>query len=121
MRDNHLRSAKFFDVEKYPKMAFKTTTEKKIEKDKGKYDLICNRTLHGTTKPVTITIWFRGTITNPLSKVSTAAFKFNGILKRFDFNIGFKFLTPMISNEAIIEADCEFINQQLSKDRMKCR
>ena len=112
MRDNHLRSAKFFDVEKYSKMAFKSTAEKKIEKDKDKYDLMGNRTLHGTTKPVTIAIWFRGKITNPQSKVSTAAFKFKGILKRSDFNIGSKFLVPMISNEVIIEADCIFINQQ---------
>jgi polyisoprenoid-binding protein YceI len=111
MRDNHLRSAEFFDVEKYPKMTFKSTSLKKIGKEKGKYKLMGNLTLHGITKPVTIKMWYRGTITNPQSKAITAGFQFSGILKRSDFNIGSKFPAPMISDEVKIKADCEFIKQ----------
>lgn len=111
MRDNHLRSAEFFDVEKYPKMTFKSTSIKKIGKEKGKYKLMGNLTLHGITKPVTINMWYRGTITSPQSKAITAGFQFSGILKRSDFNIGSKFPPPMISDEVKIKADCEFIKQ----------
>jgi polyisoprenoid-binding protein YceI len=111
MRDNHLRSAEFFDVEKYPKMTFKSTSIKKIGKEKDKYKLMGNLTLHGITKPVTINIWYRGTITSPQSKAITAGFQFSGILKRSDFNIGSKFPPPMISDEVKIKADCEFIKQ----------
>jgi polyisoprenoid-binding protein YceI len=111
MRDNHLRSAEFFDVEKYPKMTFKSTSIKKIGKEKGKYKLMGNLTLHGITKPVTINMWYRGTITNPQSKAITAGFQFSGILKRSDFDIGSKFPAPMISDAVKIKADCEFIKQ----------
>lgn len=111
MRDNHLRSADFFNVEKHPKMTFKSTSIKKIGKEKGKYKLMGNLTLHGITKPVTINMWYRGTITNPQSKAITAGFKISGILKRSDFDIGFKFPAPMISDEVKIKADCEFIKQ----------
>ena len=34
MRDQHLRSDEFFDVENYPKMTFKSTSIQKTEKDK---------------------------------------------------------------------------------------
>lgn len=111
MRDNHLRSAEFFNVEKYPKMTFKSTSIKKIGKEKGKYKLTGNLTLHGITKPITINMWYRGTITNPQSKAISAGFQFSGMLKRTDFNIGSKFPPPMISNEVKIKADSEFIKQ----------
>jgi polyisoprenoid-binding protein YceI len=113
-RDNHLRSAEFFEVEQYPKMTFKSTSIKKI--GKGKYKLMGKLTLHGITKPVTIHMWYRGTIENPQSKAITAGFQFSGILKRSDFNIGTKFPAPMISDEVKIKADCEFIKQQISSD-----
>jgi polyisoprenoid-binding protein YceI len=98
-------------VEKYPKMTFKSTSIKKIGKEKDKYKLMGNLTLHGITKPVTINMWYRGTITSPQSKAITAGFQFSGILKRSDFNIGSKFPPPMISDEVKIKADCEFIKQ----------
>lgn len=52
MRDNHLRSADFFEVEKYEKMTFKSTSIKKVRKDK--YILSGLLTLHGVTKTVTM-------------------------------------------------------------------
>jgi polyisoprenoid-binding protein YceI len=51
-RDNHLKSADFFDVAKYPSMAFKST---KFEAaGAGKYKVTGNLTLHGVTKPVVL-------------------------------------------------------------------
>ncbi|MES2578353.1 MAG: YceI family protein [Bacteroidota bacterium] len=109
MRDNHLRSADFFDVEKYPKMTFKSISIKKIGKNKSK--LVGTLTLHGITKPAIITMWYRGTIVNEQSKAITAGFQFSGILKRSEFNVGSKFPSKMISDEVQIKADCEFIKQ----------
>ena len=109
MRDQHLRSDEFFDVENYPKMTFKSTSIQKTEKDK--YKLKGQLTLHGITKQVVVTMWYRGTIENPQSKAPTAGFKFSTIIKRSDFNIGSKFPAPMISDEVKITADSEFIKQ----------
>src|SRR4028118_1617836 len=51
-RDNHLKSADFFDAAKYPTMDFKSTGVKKA--GKNKYKMAGNLTLHGITKPITM-------------------------------------------------------------------
>ncbi|MBW7893184.1 MAG: YceI family protein, partial [Chitinophagaceae bacterium] len=109
MRDDHLRSADFFEVEKYPKMTFASNAIK--AKGQGRYELTGNLTLHGVTKPVTMELWYRGTIENPQSMAVIFGFQLTGVLKRTDFNIGPKFPAPGISNEVQIKADGEFIKQ----------
>jgi polyisoprenoid-binding protein YceI len=109
MRDNHLRSADFFEVEKYPKMTFNSTSIKKITKDK--YKLSGNLTLHGITKPVTMHVWYRGTVENPMSKAQTSGFQLTGTIKRSDFSIGPKFPAPMLSDDIQIKADGEFVKK----------
>jgi polyisoprenoid-binding protein YceI len=53
-RDGHLKSADFFDVEKFPAMTFNST---KVEpKGKGEYEVTGDLTLHGVTKPVTFAV-----------------------------------------------------------------
>ena len=109
MRDDHLRSADFFAVEKHPKMTFKSSSVKKI--GENKYQLTGDLTLLGITKPITMDLWYRGTIENPQSKAVTSGFQLTGVLKRSDFNIGPKFPAPMISDEVQIKADGEFVKK----------
>lgn len=109
MRDDHLRSADFFDVAKHPEMTFKSTGIKKS--GKNKYKLTGDLTLHGVTRPVTMKLWYRGTIENPQSKATTAGFQLTGTIKRSDFGVGPKFPPPMISDEVSIRADGEFIKK----------
>ncbi len=90
MRDNHLKSADFFDVEKYPTMTFKSTALS--AEGKNKFKLTGDLTLHGVTKPVTMDLEYRGTVENPMSKKPTAGFQLTGTIKRTDFGIGTKFL-----------------------------
>jgi polyisoprenoid-binding protein YceI len=53
-RDEHLRSADFFDVAKYPTMTF---VSKKVAKDgKGKLKVTGDLTLHGITKEVVLNV-----------------------------------------------------------------
>ncbi len=110
MRDNHLRSADFFDVAKYPKMTFSSTSVNPT-KEKNKYKLNGNLTLLGITKPVTMDLWYRGTIENPMNKKPTSGFKVSGVIKRSDFNLGSGFPAPMISDEVKIVADGEFVKE----------
>lgn len=106
-RDNHLKSADFFDAEKFPTMHFKSTSIKK--KGKNKYELTGNLTMHGVTKPVTLTMVYRGTTANPNAKgAPVAGIQITGKLKRSDFGIGDGFKPPMISDEVWIKADGEF-------------
>ncbi|PYQ28439.1 MAG: protein yceI precursor [Acidobacteria bacterium] len=57
-RDNHLRSADFFDVAKFPTISFKSTSIK--AKSKNEYDVTGNLTMHGVTKTVTLPVTFLG-------------------------------------------------------------
>lgn len=53
-RDKHLRSADFFDVEKFPKMTFKSKSVRPVAP--GKMQLIGDLTIRGTTKEVTFDV-----------------------------------------------------------------
>ncbi len=106
MRDKHLKSADFFDVEKYPNLTFKSTSIKKASANH--YKLMGNLTIHGMTKPVTMNLWYRGTVENPMSKKPDAGFQLTGSIKRSDFGIGPKYPAPMLSDEVMIKADGEF-------------
>ena len=51
-RDDHLRSAEFFNVEKFPNMTFKSRSVKRTGPQSG--DILGNLTMHGVTKPITL-------------------------------------------------------------------
>ena len=61
-RDNHLRSADFFDVEKFPKITFKST---KIDQKGSDITISGDLTIHGVTKPVTLKGEFTPPVTDP--------------------------------------------------------
>ncbi len=53
-RDNHLKSADFFDIEKFPTIMFKST---KIQKGTGdELKVLGDLTIHGVTKEVTLDV-----------------------------------------------------------------
>ena len=56
-RDTHLRTADFFEVEKYPDMTFKST---KVEKKGDKWEVTGDFTLKGVTKQITIPFTVNG-------------------------------------------------------------
>ncbi|TSJ38632.1 YceI family protein [Mucilaginibacter corticis] len=105
-RDEDLRSANFFEVDKYPTMNFTSTGITKTTANH--YKLKGNLTLHGVTKPVEMDLWYRGTITNPMSNKLDAGFKLTGVIKRSDFGFGAKYSAPILSDEVQIKADGEF-------------
>jgi len=105
-RDKHLKSPDFFDAEKNPKISFKSTS---FKKEKGKeYKLAGELTMHGVTKPVTLTAVLVGTTTHPMSKKEMAGFRITGSVKRSEFGIGASMPDAMLSENVNITANTEF-------------
>jgi len=106
-RDAHLQSADFFDVAQFPTVTFKSNYFKKA-KAANIYYVKGNLTMHGVTKPITLTAVAK-TGTNPMSKKTIAGFKITGKLKRSDFGIGGGTPSAIVSDEVLIDANAEFI------------
>lgn len=85
-RDGHLKSPDFFDVEKYPKITF-VSTSMKPGKVKGTYTLVGNLTMHGVTKPVTLTAIGASKIVKDPYGMERYAFKVTGNINRKDFGL----------------------------------
>lgn len=84
-RDNHLRSADFFDVENYPKMTF---TSKSFEKTGEKeYKVTGDLTIRGKTLPQTFKIVVEGVAKNPMSGAETVGFSVNGEINRTEYGL----------------------------------
>ena len=62
-RDGHLRSADFFDVERFPTASFRSTS---VEDRRGdRYRVTGDLTVHGVTKPVVLEVTFEGSGKDP--------------------------------------------------------
>jgi len=83
-RDKDLRSANFFEVEKYPEITFQST--KITSKGGDHYDVTGNLTMHGTTKEVTLPVTFLGFV-NAGRMGDRAGFETSITLNRKDFGI----------------------------------
>ena len=106
-RNNHLKTPDFFDAAKYGTLTFKSTSFKKI--DAKTYQLTGDLTMHGVTKPVTLTATFNGTVVNPMSKKTVAGFKVTGTIKRTDFGIATGFPPTMLGDDVMLDANTEFV------------
>lgn len=83
-RDGHLRNPDFFDVEKYPKMAFKSTKVTDVKGDAAK--LHGELTMHGVTKPVVLDLEIGGTTKDPWGNAK-AGFTARGKVNRKEFGM----------------------------------
>lgn len=108
-RDNHLKSADFFDVENYPELCFTSTSITEVSKNK--YSVTGNLTIRDNTKTVTVLLTYNGSIENEYTQKITAGFKLIGTIKRTDFFIGSSIPYTIISDEVNIVADMELLMQ----------
>ncbi|KOY85022.1 hypothetical protein AD998_01660 [bacterium 336/3] len=108
-RDEHLRSADFFDAANFSKMSFDGTEFKKVDEDN--YTLAGNLTIRGTTKPVTLQVAFGGITKDPWGNTK-AGFEVTGKLNRKDFGLAWSALTEaggvVVSDEVKIIANIQF-------------
>jgi polyisoprenoid-binding protein YceI len=82
-RDKHLRSADFFDVEKFPTLTF-TSTQVKAQ-DKDTLDVTGDLTIHGVTKRITIPVDYLGTVKTPNGE--KAGYETSFVVNRKDYGI----------------------------------
>jgi len=107
-RDKDLKSANYFDVEKYPTLTFKSTS---ITNSGGKLQLIGDLTLHGVTKSVTLDLDGPAPPqTDPKGK-TRSGFSAEGTLHRTDFNIGSKVPSTIVGDDVKFSIDVEIDKQ----------
>ena len=82
-RDEHLKTADFFDVEKYPQMTFKSTG---FKKEGDKQALVGMLTMHGVSKEVVIPFNILGKVKDPWGGERLGIEGFT-ILNRKDFGL----------------------------------
>ena len=100
-RDEHLRQPDYFDTKQFPTIEFKSTKVKAIA---GGFEVTGDFTMHGVTKPVTLTLMGGKEI--DWKGVKRVGFATEVKLKRSDFGFDKSAIGP-IGDEAIILIDCE--------------
>jgi polyisoprenoid-binding protein YceI len=83
-RDQHLRSADFFDVEKYPELKFESTSLEKV--DDESFTLNGNLTIRDITKPVKLDVEVGGIGKDPWGNLK-AGFSLTGRINRKEWGL----------------------------------
>lgn len=83
-RDNHLKSADFFDASKYPTLQFESTSLDK--KDAHNFTLNGTLTMHGTSKPIALDAEFSTPMKDPFGNTKIGL-NITGKINRKDWNL----------------------------------
>jgi len=110
-RDTHLRSADFFDVEKFPEMVFKS---KRVEKTGRGFVAVGDLTVRGATKEVSMPFTLAGPIKDPLpAGIKRLLVEANLKIDRRDFGITWSRVTEgdvlFVGNDVTLEINVEAI------------
>ncbi|MGF7038385.1 YceI family protein [Mucilaginibacter lappiensis] len=110
-RDEHLKSAEFFDAEKYPKISFKSTSLTKT--DDEEYELTGDLTIKDVTKPVKLNAEFGGSAADFYGNTK-AGFEISGKINRKDFGLTWDGVTE--AGSIVVGEDIKLlINVQFAK------
>lgn len=107
-RDNHLRSADFFEVEKYPEMTFKSTKILATGKPE-QYLLYGDLTIKDVTKPVIFDVYYGGTAKSDQGE--KLGLKAKTTINRFDYNINYDPTAAGIGKDVNIVVHLQFAKQ----------
>ena len=105
-RDNHLKSADFFNVELNPKITFSS--------DSLNQDISGNLTVNGVTKPIKLEVEFGGVNVDPWGNTK-AGFTFEGKISRKEFGLNWNAALEaggvMVGDDVKISGDLQFVKQ----------
>jgi len=111
-RDAHLRSADFFDVEKFPTMEFRSTG---VRLEKGEFLVDGDLTIRGVTKPVTFDFEFGGFGTDPYGNYKAGATA-KAVIDREQFGLTWNAALEtggvLVGKDVTIELDLQGVLQQ---------
>ncbi|MFZ4931323.1 YceI family protein [Chryseobacterium sp. Mn2064] len=105
-RDNHLKSAEFFNAEAHPTITFESQALNNA--------IVGNLTINGVTKPVTLDVDFGGINVDPWGNTK-AGFSFEGKISRKDFGLNWNAALEaggvMVSDDVKIAGELQFVKQ----------
>jgi polyisoprenoid-binding protein YceI len=112
-RDAHLKSADFFDVEKYPAIVFKATGTKSIDHD-GSWELRGDLTINGITKPVKLDVEWGGVMKDPWGNTK-AGVSIHGKIDRKDWGLTWNAALEaggmLVSDDVRISCEVQLVKQ----------
>lgn len=101
--DNHLKSADFFNVEKFPAATFKST---RVEKTGDKTARVTgDLTLLGVTRPAVLDVTFNDKGVNPMNNKETIGFSATTTIKRSEW--GINYALPHVSDDIPLTIEAE--------------
>lgn len=113
-RDNHLRSADFFESENFPELKF--SSSKFIKLDDENYTLTGNLEIKGVSKEVKLDVEFGGINTDPWGN-EKAGFSLSGKISRKDWGLNWNAALEtggvLVSDEVRIFAEVQFVKQSV--------
>ena len=108
-RDNHLRTADFFEAAKYPEITFKT---KRVEKSGDQTILIGDFTMRGVTKEVRLPVTLSGPVKDPQGN-TRIGLEAKTTVNRKDYGMKFNAVMEtgglMLGEEVTIEINAEAV------------
>ena len=111
-RDGHLKSADFFDAEKYPHMSFASTSFTAVKNQQ--YKLSGNLTAKGITKEVHLDVELGGVAVDPYGNTK-AGFEVKGAINRKDFGLSWGAVTEagaiVVGEEIKLDFNLQFVKQ----------
>jgi len=113
-RDNHLRTAEFFDVARCPELTFKSTSIVPTKK-KDVYDVTGDLTMRCVTKHITIPVEFNGFGKDPWGN-ERAGFSLTTTVNRKDYGINWN---KALDNGGFLLSDDVTINVNLEAQKAK--
>ena len=111
-RDNHLKSADFFDAEKFSTIQFDSIFLERFDAENGQ--LKGNLTIKGITKEVSFELEFGGVSKDPWGN-EKVGFSLNGKINREDFGLTWNAALEtggvLVSSDVKIAAEIQFVKQ----------
>jgi len=103
-RDRHLRTAEFFDVEKFPEITFQSS---RIEKKGKQLIALGTLTMHGVAKEIALPFIVTGVNENADKTKKTVGYSASIVLNRRDYGINYthKTVSNFIGDDITVEID----------------